>query len=124
MRHNGRGRLVTLEGAPGLAAIARRTLGDLRLADVDVEIGRFDTVLPRVLSDGPYGFAFIDGHHDEAATVGYHRQLLPHLDPGAVLVFDDIAWSDGMARAWGVVARDPSTAISVDLGAMGVCIAR
>jgi predicted O-methyltransferase YrrM len=124
MRHNGHGRLITLEGAPSLAAIARHTLDDLAIPGVDVVVGRFADTLPDTLGSGTFDFAFVDGHHDEEATVGYHRQLLPHLTREAVLVFDDIAWSDGMARAWGTIAAHPSTVLAVDLEAFGVCIAR
>jgi predicted O-methyltransferase YrrM len=124
MRHNGHGHLQTLEGAPSLAAIARRTLDDLALPDVDVIVGRFADTLPTTLAAGTFDFAFVDGHHDEEATVGYHGQLLPHLSREAVLVFDDIAWSEGMGRAWDAVAAHQSTVLAVDLETFGVCIAR
>jgi predicted O-methyltransferase YrrM len=124
MRHNGHGRLKTLEGAPSLAAIARKTLDDLALPDVDVIVGRFADTLPATLAAGTFDFAFVDGHHDEEATIGYHRQLLRHLSREAVLVFDDIAWSGGMARAWDVVTADPSTVLAVDLETFGVCVSR
>jgi predicted O-methyltransferase YrrM len=42
-------------------------------------------------------FAFIDGHHDERATVAYFQQMKPSLSPGAVVLFYDIKWSSGMA---------------------------
>jgi predicted O-methyltransferase YrrM len=124
MRHNGHGRLATLEGAPTLAEIARHTLDALALPNVDIVVGRFVDTLPAVLAAGTFDFAFIDGHHDEQATIDYHAQLLPYLSRAAVLVFDDIAWSDGMARAWDVVADHPSTVISVDLETFGVCVTR
>jgi predicted O-methyltransferase YrrM len=124
MRHNGHGRLVTLEGAPSLAEIARRTLDELALPGVEVVVGRFADTLPSTLATGTFDFAFIDGHHDEDATIGYHRQLLPHLSREAVLVFDDIAWSDGMARAWDSVTAHPSTVLAVDLESFGVCVTR
>ena len=124
MRHNGHGRLVTLEGAPTLAEIARHTLDGLSLPDVDIVVGRFADTLPAVLDAGTFDLGFIDGHHDEEATIGYHRQLLPHLSREAVLVFDDIAWSDGMARAWATIAEHPSTVIAVDMETFGICVTR
>lgn len=53
---------------------------------------------------------------------GYHQRILPHLLPGALLIFDDIAWNDGMARAWDTIAAHPSNALAANLGQCGVCV--
>ena len=37
--------------------------------------------------------AFIDGHHDREATLGYFEHVLARSHEGTVLVFDDIHWS-------------------------------
>lgn len=117
------GRLVTLEGAPALAAIARRTLDRLGADNVEIVEGKFSDTLPGVLDRvGPIGYAFIDGHHDEQATQEYFAAIRPHLATPAVVVLDDIGWSAGMTRAWQAVRRDPAVRVSVSLGTMGVCI--
>ena len=119
---NQRGKLVTLEGAPPLAAIARQNLARLGLRRATVVTGRFKDTLPGVLLDhGPVDLAFVDGHHDERATLEYLEALHPHLAPGATLVFDDIHWSPGMTRAWAAIAADPRHALSLDLHQLGVC---
>lgn len=115
--------LHTLEGADSLAQQSRRNLDGLGLGNVIVVPGRFDLTLDGVLrAPGHIDYAFIDGHHDEQATVGYFRQLLPFLAPGAVLVFDDITWSPGMKRAWQAIAADPRVQVAVDLRAIGICV--
>lgn len=97
---NGQGRLVTIEGAPALAERAQENLTGLGLS-AEVVAGLFRDSLGAVADDlEPIGLAFIDGHHDEEATKSYFAQLLPYLEDDAVVVFDDIAWSEGMARAW------------------------
>ena len=48
----------------------------------------------------PVDFIFIDGHHDEQATIGYFEQVRPWLADRNAIVFDDIDWSDGMRAAW------------------------
>lgn len=117
------GTLHTLEGAPELADLARRHLAGLGLDDVTVVTGRFDQTLGGVLrSLGTIDYAFVDGHHDEAATLAYFETLLPVATPGAVLVFDDISWSDGMRRAWATIAADPRVGTSIGLRAIGICI--
>lgn len=117
----GGGRLITLEGAEPLAAVARETLGQLGLHSTEVVVGPFEETLPAVLErSAPIDYAFIDGHHDEAATLAYFERFVPHLSGGAVLVFDDIAWSRGMVRAWRRIAADERVAASVSLGPIGV----
>lgn len=123
MQLNGNGRLTTLEGAPALAELSRRHLDSLGLADrADIVLGRFEDTLPIVLAERrPFDFVFIDGHHDEAATLAYFEQIHPHLAPGAIVVFDDIDWSRGMKRAWRALAADSRLPVAVDLGRLGVC---
>lgn len=116
------GRLWTLEGAGALAAIATRHFAEQGLDNVEAVVGRFQDTLDGVLSThAPIDYAFIDGHHDEKATIAYCEQILPHCAPRALLVFDDIRWSDGMRRAWAQVASDPRMPISFDCGEVGVC---
>jgi len=122
---NGRGTLTSLEGSAELAAIARRNWEGLGLQGTNVVVGKFSDTLSSVLAaqGGPVDYVFVDGHHDENATLDYFEQLVPHLASPACLVFDDIAWSDGMQRAWRTIANDRRIQVSVDFGMMGVAIA-
>jgi predicted O-methyltransferase YrrM len=120
---NGAGAITTLEGAPSFAHIARRNFERLGLGHrVTVISGPFDETLDDALRRGPVDFAYIDGHHDEAATVRYFEQFLPHLSPKAALVFDDIAWSSGMARAWKHIRQDSRMTATFDLESIGICL--
>lgn len=121
----GDGRLVTVEGAAPLADRARGHLERLGLGDrVRVVTGRFQDVLPAVLEEmGTVDYAFIDGHHDERATLDYFARLHPRLSAGALLVFDDVAWSRGMRSAWSALQADDRIRVSLDLGPVGVCVA-
>jgi predicted O-methyltransferase YrrM len=124
MRLNGNGgRLWTLEGARALAAVSQRHFAELSVTNVDVVVGRFQDTLDGVLAErGPIDYAFIDGHHDEAATARYLEQILPHCQPRALLVFDDIDWSAGMARAWQAIEADPRIPLAIDCGEIGLCV--
>ncbi len=120
---NGQGHIVTLEGAEPLARLAREHFDALGLANVDVVTGRFQDTLAGVLQDqGPLDHAFIDGHHDGPATVGYADQIMPALSGQALLVFDDISWSDGMRSAWRAIASHDRVKLSMDLSQVGICI--
>ena len=110
---NGRGFLYTIEGAAPLAERARSVLERLGLADrVEVRNGRFTDVLPEVLADRELDFAFVDGHHDEQATLDYFELIRPRMRPGSVMAFDDVEWSDGMRRAWKAIRVSEAVASS------------
>jgi predicted O-methyltransferase YrrM len=123
LKLNGHGKLVTLEGADSIAQIARSNFQRLGLDSVEVVVGKFDETLPKVLAETqPVDYVFIDGHHDERATVAYFEQIVPFLAESALLVFDDITWSDGMAKAWKTIAGNRRVGVAVDLGQMGLCV--
>lgn len=118
----GRGRLITLEGRPALADVARATFSELGLDGVvEVRTGWFDDTLEGALSDAaPVGLVFVDGNHHADPTLQYFELILPHLADNAVLVFDDIAWSDEMTETWATIRSDPRTMFSMGLGSIGV----
>ncbi len=121
---NGEGELTTLEGAGEVAALARENLSRLGLdRRATVVAGRFQDRLPGILGGkDPVEFAFVDGHHAEGPTLEYFETLLPRLAPSACLVFDDISWSEGMARAWKKIAADQRIGLAVDLFTMGIVL--
>lgn len=92
LRLNGSGRLVTIEGDPTLAKMARNHLSSLGFGEIaEVVEGRFSRVIEGVCErSGPFDLVFVDGHHDEAATVEYVHLLSGHLALGAVLILDDV----------------------------------
>jgi predicted O-methyltransferase YrrM len=122
MAMNGHGRLVSLEGYEALCAVARRNLAALGLERLaEVRQGRFDSTLEPALGEAPPDYGFIDGHHLEDATVRYYQAFTRAAEGSALLVFDDIDWSDGMRRAWRRIERDERTAVAMTLGRFGFC---
>jgi predicted O-methyltransferase YrrM len=118
--NGGDGRLITLEGNPERCAIAIAVFDRLGLA-VDARVGLFSETFVTALHDAdPVDLLFIDGHHEEEPTVAYFREALPHMAPGAVVVFDDIGWSDGMRRAWASIGSCPEVALHVNAGGVGI----
>lgn len=122
LKLNREGGIVTLEGAESSAALARENFQGLDLDNVTTVVGRFQDTLDGVLDRyGPIDLAFIDGHHDEQATLAYFEQIYPSLSERAVLVFDDISWSEGMERAWSAIEADTRVELSVGLSQLGIC---
>lgn len=124
MELNGTGRLITLEGSAVLAQRSIQTIKDLGLADrASVRLGSFaDTLADSVAELRPVQWAFIDGHHAEAATLEYTDAILPQMASEAIVVYDDINWSPGMRNAWQRVVADPRYALTVDLRSLGVAV--
>lgn len=123
MKLNGAGKVVSLEGASSLASLAGEHLSRLGLDNATVVVGRFQETLAQVLaSNVQFDYVFIDGHHDEQATVGYFEQISPRLDSRAVVVLDDISWSAGMRRAWDTVVGDHRIGVALDFRQIGVCL--
>jgi predicted O-methyltransferase YrrM len=113
------GTLITLDASPGRSGVARKIHQNLGLNQVEYQVGYFKDTLGDALKQG-VDFAFIDGHHDEVATLGYFEQCLQHASEHAVFTFDDIRWSAGMERAWATLQRDPRLGLTVDLCGLGI----
>ena len=124
LRLNGGGHLVTLEGCENTAAMARENLTRLGLDEaVTIVVGRFQDTLDGVLTEhAPVDFAFVDGHHDGDATVGYYEKLAANASGDAVLVFDDIQWYESMKLAWQRIATDPGASVAIHCGVVGAIL--
>lgn len=122
LHENGCGGLLTLEGNPQSARIARETLRVVGLErEAEVVCGRFQETLEGALSSlGSVGFVFIDGHKDGQAMLGYFRQVLPRLSNESVVLFDDIGWSHEMSQAWRDIVGSFDARFTIDLGEKGV----
>jgi predicted O-methyltransferase YrrM len=123
LKLDGNGVLVTVEGDPNLAALARDHARDLELPFTVVG-GRFADVVPNLLMRHRFDFAFVDGHHDETETVRWYEALARTGSDEMAIVLDDIDWSDGMRAAWAAVRAHPRTLAHADLRGIGICFTR
>ncbi len=120
---NKSGKFITLEGAESLAFLAEKIFQQLGLKNTSVVKGKFQDNLDKVLTENqPIDYAFIDGHHDENATISYFEKFLPYLSKKSLIVLDDISWSDGMRRAWKNIEKHEAVKISLNLGVLGICV--
>lgn len=123
MKLNQTGHLVTFEVHDAKIEIARANFESLGLDNVDIVEGPFqETLEQELVKRAPVDYVFIDGQHEEKATIDYFHMSLPHISDKAVFVFDDINWSDGMKRAWKVIRDHPRTKVAVDLHRIGICL--
>jgi predicted O-methyltransferase YrrM len=118
------GRVFTLEGAPAVAEAADRNLRSLGFG-VTVVTGDFDaTLLPLLGRLPPVDLVFVDGNHRREPTLRYFDLLLRHSSRSAVLIFDDIHWSEEMEAAWEDIRRDPRVYLTIDLFFIGIVFLR
>jgi predicted O-methyltransferase YrrM len=117
--------VTTLEGAPAIAASARKHFEHLGLHRIRLLEGNFDDTLERALWQyAAIDLAYIDGNHRRDPTLRYFMQMQPKLHDGSILIFDDIHWSPGMEEAWETLKQDPLVTCSVDLFYIGVLFFR
>jgi predicted O-methyltransferase YrrM len=109
-------KLITLEGSPELAHIARMNLDYLGLSGVtEVREGAFEQTLPAALQElKKLDLVFLDGNHRTEPTLRYFEQCLAYAHEKTVFVLDDVHWSPGMAEAWQKIRAHPSVRLSLD----------
>lgn len=117
--------LYTLEGAPGIAALAETHFSRLNRNNIVQVTGNFDDTLSSVLAQcGKVDLLYIDGNHRYAPTIRYFEQALPSLHDSSIVIFDDIHWSAEMEKAWRQIIADQRVTLSIDLFFIGLVFFR
>ena len=113
--------VVSIEGCPQTGAIAGENLKKLKIENVNLQSGNFDTIFPAIINQtDSIDFVFVDGNHRKEATLDYFRWCLPKVNNNTVLIFDDIYWSKGMEEAWEEIKSHPQVSFTVDLFWIGL----
>ena len=117
--------VITLEGSTVLSKIAQEQFSAMHLENVEVMTGPFSETLPQSLKQFRQpGFIFIDGDHRKESLLNYFNQCSEVISANAVIVIDDIYWSQGMKEAWNEIISLPQVTMSIDLFRMGVLFFR
>jgi len=121
---HGRGRLVTIEATPELAAQARWLFDRLGLVNVEQRVDWItaDSLAGVRRSYGPADFIYVDAIKDGDVLIDVHRRLSELASRDAVVVYDDVDWSEEMIAAWTAIQDEPSVGTSIDLGRMGIVV--
>lgn len=120
---NGEGRITSLDQS-ALTDIAQPELERLGLAErAELVGGWIEDTLPEVLERvAPIDYALLDADHTEEGTLSAFDAITPHLGDGAVVVLDDVNWTDGMRRAWAAIADRNGVEATVGMRRVGIAI--
>ncbi len=117
-------KLISIEGDPNLASIARENLKKLNL-EAEIETGAFEDLLkPAIGKLGSVDFAYLDGNHRKLPTLAYFESLVPALKNDSVIAIGDIHWSAEMEEAWEEIKKHPSVRVTVDIFHLGLVFFR
>lgn len=118
---NPSGKLYTLEGCDQTAAFARSNFRKTGYDNIECITGNFNQTFPQLLESlKNVDYIFIDGNHTYEATKQYFLKSKSHISDYAVLVFDDINWSEGMKRAWKEIKSDEDVTLTLDFFFVGL----
>ena len=117
--------VYTLEGDTTIAELAKSTHQSLGLKNIEVYTGKFIDTLPDILNTMErVDFVFLDGHHQEQATLDYLELVMQKCHEHSIIIVDDIYWSEGMSKAWKKIKKRPDVTLTIDLFDIGVVFFR
>jgi predicted O-methyltransferase YrrM len=111
--------MVSVEGCPQTYTYAKQhsikypTYG-LQLVNAD-----FDGFLAQ--GNGKWDMIYIDGNHQQKASLDLVDTSLNQLNKDGIILLDDIHWSHGMSKAWRQIKKERGL-LTVDLFRMGLII--
>jgi predicted O-methyltransferase YrrM len=115
-------RFISVEGSADRARLAEAHLRQI-VGDVEVLNMSFDAALDRLiptLRDG-IDFVFVDGDKTPGSYLALLSRLSARLNRGALVVFDDIQWSD-VKEDWEALCERPGLSFAINVGRFGVCV--
>ena len=114
-----RNKVITYEGCPAVAEIAKENWRALGIMNVDCRVGEID--IEALANDlERVDVAFIDANHTYAGTRAYFKVLAEKVHTKSVLVVDDIHYNREMEKAWREICEDERVTSTMDLYQMGL----
>jgi len=119
---NPKATITTFEGCDESVKIANSNFSDLQLNNIKIIHGDFKDTLKKefALQNNNIDLIFIDGNHDQNATIEYFELSLNHSHNKTIIIFDDINWSKGMEKAWKYITQSRKTTVTIDLFFIGI----
>ena len=117
-----RNKVVTYEGCPAVAEVARANWEKLGLSNIACVVGEITVDSLQLAVDRLSGIdvAFIDANHTYEATLTYFSALASRVHEKSVVVVDDIHYNEDMEKAWKAICADERVTTTMDLYRMGL----
>ena len=117
-----RNKVVTYEGCPAVAEVARANWEKLGLSNIACVVGEITVDSLQLAIDSLSGIdvAFIDANHTCEATLTYFNALASRVHEKSVVVVDDIHYNEDMEKAWKAICADERVTTTMDLYRMGL----
>ena len=124
-----RNKVVTYEGCPAVAEVARANWEKLGLSNIACVVGEItvdslqltvDSLQLAVDRLSGIDVAFIDANHTCEATLTYFNALASRVHEKSVVVVDDIHYNEDMEKAWKAICADERVTTTMDLYRMGL----
>ena len=113
---NGKGELLTFEVNKEWAELAGKNLVQIS-KKFKLTVGTFEDNIDACLEkDSRIDLAFIDGIHTKEFVIPQLEIVVKHCNKGAIIILDDIDFSDNMAECWAEVSVDQRFSSSLKLG--------
>jgi predicted O-methyltransferase YrrM len=117
--------VVTIEGCPSIAEIAKQNFADAGLTNISLRVGSFDNIILDLAVQGVKpGLIFIDGNHRKESVIHYFNQMTELSDSNTVIIIDDINYSRQMSEAWTEIKLHKKVSVTIDIFRMGICFFR
>lgn len=114
-------RIITIEGENSICEIAKKNWLKLGIHNIEIVNGDFDDVFLKTLQRAKiFDYLYIDGNHSYEATIRYFNQAITFANENAVIVFDDINWSEEMQMAWKEIKYSKEISVSIDIFRLGI----
>jgi len=113
--------VFTFEGAPDVAALAKRNFKFDDHQNIEVITGDITETLPRFVSSSPkIDAVLMDANHHYEPTIKYFNWLTAVIHPRSVIIMDDIHSSKEMEKAWQEIKNHEMVYASIDLFRCGI----
>lgn len=110
----------TIDFNPQAVQISKSLFDKMNLDNTAFHTGRFGDILPTILTEKNIDICFIDGDHQYQSTINYVTKIKDYLSEHAVLILDDIRWSEDMYSAWEELILLTDFNYTIDFGRIGL----
>ncbi|MCK5564812.1 MAG: class I SAM-dependent methyltransferase [Planctomycetes bacterium] len=111
---NKNGRLLTFEPNEQWAKIAKANMESISNR-FDLTVGTFEENIDFVLNDQKIDMAFIDAIHSGEFVLPQFKLVMERSSKKAIVVFDDIDYSEDMKDCWNTIANSDQAAASLEV---------